>query len=61
MKKTNIRRSREKIWDVFGGNYWPRKVQDKGKQIEQQNKNSLLQMQTRSVCKTYYSLMSKVP
>ena len=32
------------MWDVFGGSYWPRKLQDKEKQIEQQNQDSLLQM-----------------
>ena len=32
------------MWDIFGGNYWPRKLQDKEKQITQQHKNSLLQM-----------------
>ena len=32
------------MWDVFGENYWPRKLQDKEEQIEQQNKNNLSQM-----------------
>ena len=49
------------MWDVFGKTYWPRKLQDKEKQIEQQNKNRLLQMQTCSVCKTSCSDISKVP
>ena len=32
------------MWDVFGGSYWSQKLQDKETEIEQQNKNSLLQM-----------------
>ena len=32
------------MWHLFCGKYWPRKLQKNEKQIEQQNKNSLLQM-----------------